>query len=325
MKILTTAAHTPYLYLLSKTEDEYYVIGDWNEKQRPKPLNVFIVSKEKGLDLIENKKIDIFLAHNQFTEVGYIFTARIKRIPTILVFHGKKQRAGFSGSKFYSFVKNAYVNTITRMIGMSGTRFVFIQPSVKWSYGFSGNVIEPGIDIGEMFQWHPELSEKQILIVGNNLHRHYFAHEYIDYLLNKTMYKVQIIGENKFYKSRESNNFEELKRIYSTSYVYLNLLKEPECGYNLSLLEAMATGMPVITLYHPESPIRHKYNGLVFSNKNELDRCLEILFSDEKLSRELGNNARRTVSIFFNIETFINNWKRIFDDTLKTHFTSEVV
>jgi glycosyltransferase involved in cell wall biosynthesis len=313
MTILTTNVHTPYLYLLSKTGDLYHVIGGWNYKQRPKPENIILIEEDQAMLNLKRRNYDIFIAHNQFKDLKYIVKALRYKTPTILVFHGKKQRAGYSGSKFYYYLKALYTNLVTRnLLKLGPVHFVFIQPAVKWSYGFPGTVIEPGIDIKEMPIWKPK--NKEILIVGNDLHRHYFAHEFIFELINSNKYEVRIVGKNTKFPSKEAENFDELKSYYQNSYLYVNVLREPESGYNLSLLEAMAVGMPIVTLDHPESPIRNGYNGLTFETIHDMFEKIDLLLKNPTMARELGKNARITVEKFFPIELFIEKWKKVFKE-----------
>ena len=104
-----------------------------------------------------------------------------------------------------------------------------------------------------------------------------------------------------------------LKNAYASSYIFLNLLKEPESGYNLSTLNAMATGIPIITLKHPESPISNGWNGLVIRNHEELHEAIQYLYQNKEKAKELGNNARKTVELFFNIDDFKTNWKEVIE------------
>ncbi|MCK7492396.1 MAG: hypothetical protein MZW92_12915 [Comamonadaceae bacterium] len=62
--------------------------------------------------------------------------------------------------------------------------------------------------------------------------------------------------------SRQSESLDDLKEQYRRWRVYLYTAVHPyEDGYNLPLLEAMATGMPVATVSNPTSPVASWHRG----------------------------------------------------------------
>jgi glycosyltransferase involved in cell wall biosynthesis len=66
-----------------------------------------------------------------------------------------------------------------------------------------------------------------------------------------------LIGENRdLHYSRRASSWEDLKEQYRSFRIYLHTSVYPyEDGFNLALLEAMASGMPVATMKNPSSPI----------------------------------------------------------------------
>ncbi|MFQ5833554.1 MAG: glycosyltransferase family 4 protein [Candidatus Thorarchaeota archaeon] len=68
--------------------------------------------------------------------------------------------------------------------------------------------------------------------------------------------------------------------------------------FGLSIIEAMACGVPVITtdVYGPAEIVTHQHDGLMVSpgNVNELVYAVKALLSDVELQTRLGKNARRT-------------------------------
>ena len=86
-----------------------------------------------------------------------------------------------------------------------------------------------------------------------------------------------------------------------------------EDGYNLAMLEAMATGMPVVTKSNKSTPILDGENGFCSDDTYYLNRCIDLLMKDQVLAQRLGNNARQTVAQKFSISKFINSWNRILE------------
>lgn len=84
---------------------------------------------------------------------------------------------------------------------------------------------------------------------------------------------------------------------------------------SLATLEAMATGLPVITtkIGYMQNYIVRNYNGLFFPRNNPamLAMKIERLIKDQQLRENLGFNARKTVAYSFSWERSINKIRRL--------------
>ena len=117
--------------------------------------------------------------------------------------------------------------------------------------------------------------------------------------------------------SRLSRGFEDLKNHYKNCRVYINTTKDGyEDGYNLAMLEAMATGMPVVALANRTSPIINSVNGFVSSDTVYLRECVEKLLNDKKNAMEMGTRARDTVQELYGHEAFLRSWHRVVRETI---------
>jgi glycosyltransferase involved in cell wall biosynthesis len=313
--LLSINSHTAYHYLLAKLPCTIDVVNGWDEKSRDKPGNITLIPEKDAKLNIRKKKYHAILIHRRIDDLWYILRGMMNRTPVLLAFHNKDTRSPYKRKRLYVLFKSMYNFLILKSISnVFNLTFVFIQPAVKASFGMKGSVIEPGIDIHDFEIWDPQ--NKKVLLVGNNLMRHEFAFDMILRLIND--FETTVIGITKnLPKSRPAANFMELKNQYKTSFVFANLLKEPECGYNLSTLEAMATGMPVISLKHPESPIRNGYNGIVIKNYEELAEKIRFLLNNPDLAKKLGENARNTIETFFRMDDFIVNWMEAIENAIK--------
>ena len=83
---------------------------------------------------------------------------------------------------------------------------------------------------------------------------------------------------------------------------------------SLATLEAMATGLPVITskVGFIKNYVKKDYNGIFFPKNNSRILALKIekLLDDEILQKKLGRNARKTVIYTFSWERSINKIKK---------------
>jgi glycosyltransferase involved in cell wall biosynthesis len=313
LNILTINRHTAYLYLLSKTGHNFYVLAaeEWGESaQRPLPSNVNIL---RGREARIND-FDVVIGHDPLYDLLRLgLKALHSGVRYIQVFHGRRQRTGYRRSKVKALVKAAYGEVIlTLFAGLKGVRSVFISESVRTSWSLPGFVIQPGIPIDEMMPHNGAVGS--LLIVGNDLHREHFDFDAILRLCKSL--PVRIVGRNpRIPEARPASSWEELKRLYSTHRAYINVTREPEDGYNLATLEAMASGMPVVTLAHPTSPVHDGYNGLVARNTGELIEKGQRLLRDWKLAKELGINARRTIVSEFSMGQFVRRWSDVLNSS----------
>jgi glycosyltransferase involved in cell wall biosynthesis len=123
----------------------------------------------------------------------------------------------------------------------------------------------------------------------------------------------RIVGENPGLPDAfTASDWEALKENYRNhrAYVY-TALSEYEDGYNLAMLEAMATGMPVVSIENDTSPIIDGVNGFISDDERVLEKRLKQLLLDREKAAAMGTAARQTVSNLFGIHRFIQNWRRL--------------
>ena len=88
----------------------------------------------------------------------------------------------------------------------------------------------------------------------------------------------------------------------------------------VALLEALASGKPVIAsdIPGPKDIITHGYDGFLFEKENvdELKKYLELCFSDEKLRREIGKNARKTVEEKYTFNKISTQYLELYEGIL---------
>lgn len=68
-----------------------------------------------------------------------------------------------------------------------------------------------------------------------------------------------------------------------------------EDGYNLATLEAMAAGLPILGNRHPTSPVEHGVSGFLSDDPAELRLYAMRLLRDQRLTVQMGREARKAV------------------------------
>ena len=90
--------------------------------------------------------------------------------------------------------------------------------------------------------------------------------------------------------------------------------------FGIVTIEAMASGKPVIAsdIPGPQDVITQGYDGFLFEkgNVDELKKYLELCLSDEKLRRNMGKNARRTVEERYTFHKIAEDYLKVYSEIL---------
>jgi hypothetical protein len=88
----------------------------------------------------------------------------------------------------------------------------------------------------------------------------------------------------------------------------------------MSTLEAMATGMPVVSFRMLNSDvIKNGVNGVLVDTVEEAARALKRLLRNRKLALELGTRARATIEERFSKKRFIERWNALFERAIQQY------
>lgn len=83
------------------------------------------------------------------------------------------------------------------------------------------------------------------------------------------------------------------------------------------VLEAMATGKPIVGYHHGGvcEMVKEGYNGLLaeVGNPEDLAAKIDVLLEDENLRIEMGHNSRRRLLEYFSIESYVENYSNEYD------------
>lgn len=317
--ILTFNWHEAYIHLLAKTGLRFDVVRKWKggrfgwiREFRPVPPNCRLVSEEEARVRLDAGLYEGVVAHN----IDDIVFACEANVPVALVFHNKlSMEAGVTGEE----ARNAYMDKFRGLVGAVRDLIpVFISKAKKDDWGIDGEVILPGIDPRDYAGY--DGSAKRVLRVGNLLKER-------DGMLGFSIQERVLAGIPSTVLGLNPGipgailpgSWEEFKGFLRSHRAYLNTTVPPhEDGYNLAMLEAMMSGMPVVSLSNPTSPLEDGRNGFVSSDEKYLRRRIVELIEDLALARRLGEKARGTVMDRFPLGNFVNGWSRVLGGSAST-------
>jgi glycosyltransferase involved in cell wall biosynthesis len=312
MNILSFNWHTPYLSLLVQLDHTFDVAPanretlihpePWHETMRPLMPNVTPITKEEALNRLKRNDYDLVLGHN----VGDLVLTEHFSLPKILVFHTRLTTEAQASGKLD--IIPSYRKSVRELI--SGVYCVFIAQTKRYDWSLPGEVILPGIDVSLYGGYTGEVP--RALRVGNMIKLRDLTSGYsIQEAVLRDLPSIAIGDNPDIPSARPSKNWDDLKQAYRENRLFLiTNIPKWEDGYNLAMLEAMATGMPVVSLANPVSPLTDGHDGFVSGDVPILRQRVKQLLADTNLAKTIGAEGKRTVGRHFPIGPFLEKWER---------------
>lgn len=311
-RLLTFNWHESFLHLLATIGYQWDVVprlkggrSDWMLEVRPVPPNMRIVTAGEAAATLDRDGYDAAICHNMHDLHAVIASG----VPTVTVFHTSRvlERAFGLRDDRWQAVAEPLLARSTR---------VYVSQSKSESWGGGGLVIPPGID-GSLYGGYAG-DDVRVLNIGN-LKAELAAVNGFDILQQVTAgLPLTLKGLNPHIRgSQLSRNWDDMRETLRHHRVYLNTTRAPyEDGYNLAMLEAMATGMPVVSLANPSCPIVDGRTGYAGDDAATLRvRVLELL-EDIERARALGDAGREDVLTRFPIARFHERWRHLIEDVI---------
>ena len=315
MHILTFNWHEGYLTLLGKIPDVRLTIVErqkggysrWMTEFRPCPRGSRIVSEAIAAEDLSRGAFDLVIAHDPTD----LLLTKESPVPQILVLHNRITTMLALGGNKVS--REEYLEWFSGITGMvPDLEIIAISKAKALDWGFdSARVIEPGVDPAV---WGPYDGKNRVILrVGNFLKER-------DLMMGGSIGEQAIgslpcltVGLNPSIPgSLPSAGLSDLVASYRSSRVYLHTTVHPwEDGYNLALLEAMASGLPVVALDHPGSPVVSGRSGFLEKTLDGLHQRLLWFLDHPEEARKMGEAAREDILRDFPLERFMARWSGV--------------
>lgn len=305
--ILCAPTHEAYETGLAKTGHNFYAVPHqsfktWNTKYRSVPSNYHLL---KTGNLPIDVEFDFVLSQNKFGQYQVLSQyAQLLNLPLVSLEHTLP-------------VPDWPRSRLEACRNMTGNLNVFIsQFSVgKWGFDISNpnvRVLHHGIDT-ETFSPSDAQKNGAILSVCNDWIKRDWCCGFS--IWNRTIKDLpaRVFGDTPGL-SRPTVNTEELVKEYRECSIFYNT--STISPVPTSLMEAMSCGAACVSTATCMIPdiIKNGYNGFISNDEKELREYLEMLLSDQNLAKTIGNNARKTIETNFNLNQFVTNWNRLFDE-----------
>jgi len=314
LNILTFNSHQTFVYNFAKIGARIYVIHEihgkkinkWNTNVRPCPENVTLISLGEAKRLYRRKKIDLAVCHN----ISDIMEIKDLRAKKILCVHGTvkgriaTERSGIKEGEWNRTVRS-YLSTIRDL------HMVHVSKKKANGRELDGRIIPLGVDPDEYYGYRGSMPKA--LTVAN---RFIMRRNILGYDIHRAIIRLlpgEIVGENPgLPDSKPAKTWDELREKYRAHRLYLfTALGEYEDGYNTAMLEAMATGMPVISYLNDSSPIIDGINGYISDDISYLRKRVCHLLENREAAVQLGKAARQTAVQRFGIRQFVEKWRQL--------------
>jgi hypothetical protein len=311
-RLLTFNCHEAYVHLLGKLGLDLDVIdglpgrycSQWDERMRPVPERARLCTIEAALGA---SNYEAAIAHN----LTDLLALRDLDLPKILVLHVsleariREEPNGPSSAEVQAQVL-AYLGAI------SATAVAVSELKAR-SWGMPCTVIRPGADPDEYQGFEGNLA--CALRVANQVSARpqrldWRAHERI-----VEGHPLRLVGHNpELSGSAPAASWEALRECYRSHRAYVHTAARAlDDGYNLAVVEAMLTGMPVVSLAGAESPVVDGVNGYLSDDPGVLNARLGQLLADPEHARALGRRARETALETFSLGAFVSGWHAALD------------
>lgn len=308
-RILTFNCHEAYVHLLGKLGLDMDIIDGlpgryatgWDHRMRPVPRQARLITLEQALS---GQRYEVAVAHN----VTDLLALRSLELPKILVLHvNLAARASEErGAPPVASMQQQLQSYLTAVSAIA----VAVSETKARSWGQSCSVIRPCADPDEYRDF--EGGEPVALRVANQVSDRPRRFAWDAHLEIVRGHATKLLGHNPGIDgSAPAGSWDDLKASYRQHRAYVHTAGVGlDDGYNLAVVEAMMTGMPVVSLAGSESPVVDGVTGYVSADVARLNGQLGQLLCRPELARQLGQRAREVALDVFSVAGFVSGWSR---------------
>ncbi|MFK7872484.1 MAG: hypothetical protein AB8C84_04840 [Oligoflexales bacterium] len=316
MRCFTVQRHEPYLITLAQAFEDIHILTHFKGQQLPwqTPLTqcpqsiTLCQNEEAALQQLNDGFFDLIIIHTVQDLIAFrsYSTAKIMILHIALYTHSPLWflRSFIKKSCVQLFIKNKKHKVIAT------TKW----KSVTWGLSHVETICTPPLPT---LSTHSDTPIKAVT-VGNHLN----TRKEVDFSIFEQLHLshgVEIIGCNPGVQHAHTPNgrkaYTEKLRDYQ---IFIFILKHPwEDAYNLAMLEAMQSGMAILTFDHPHNFIEDGLNGYICKDIDDMKKKLSFLTKNPNLVHKMGKESQHIIKNHFNINLFKKSWERVSSSLLE--------
>jgi Glycosyl transferases group 1 len=307
-RVLTFNCHEAYVHLLGKLGHELDIIDGlpgrqvsrWDERARPVPARARLIRLDEALG---SPRYDVAIAHN----LTDLLALRTTPLPKILVFHVNLEARVREEPGPHDI--ETMRRQVSEYLAGIGAVAVAVSEAKARSWGQRCAVIRPCADPEEYRGFDGSLPVA--LRVANQVLQRQERFAWNAHRAITQGHAAKLVGHNPGLEGvQPAGSWQELRTAYREHRAYVHTAGAGlDDGYNLGLIEAMVTGMPVVSLAGAESPVVDGVSGYVSDDVAYLNQRLGALLADRELALELGGRARNAAVERFSVSGFVHAWQ----------------
>lgn len=303
-RLLVFNCHEAWIHQLEALDFELDLIVDlpgrpvsgWDANMRPFPTRARAITLDEAK--AQGGGWHCILAHNP---TDLMDAARLVG-PRLLVLHGTLD--GRMREEQTTVTAEQMRATLATYVRAQGVHVVAISKLKGRTWGFTDDIVPNGVDVADYLPFAGDVAEG-IRVSNGVLHRA----KILLWELHQAAFDglpVRLVGRNPELPGVEpSRDWGDLKQQLAARRFFVHTADPSlEDGYNLAMLEAMASGLPVLGNKSPTSPIRSGVSGFLSDDPKQLRAYAEKLLADRDLARTMGEEARRAVDAGFSLRKF---------------------
>lgn len=307
--ILTFPTHERYQSNLGKLDHTFYLyqgkgIKPWSTKYGQLPKNHILLDGTES-QIKPDMKFDIVLSQNKY---GQYQTAKqissYLNLPLVSIEHTLP---------FIQWTDKHIKN----MTNMRGDIDIFISEYSIEKWQFNKNdpnvrIIEHGIDTS-VFKPIDIVKKNHGISCVNDFQNRDWCCGYTQWLQMTKNINTFLIGDTPGL-SLPAKSVSHLVEEYNQAICFIN--SSIISPIPTAVLEAMACGLPVITLNNCMLPeiIKDGVNGFISNDISYLRERYQELLTNPELASKLGRNAQKTISQKFSLDVHLQKWQEIFNE-----------
>jgi len=257
--------------------------------------------------LKDSRPYDCIVAHN----LSDLLCVKALNAPRVLVLHVTLEHRLMQAR--ITTAPDDFCATIRSYLDSVGGHVVAVTESKRRSWGLGGDVVEAGVDLAS----YP-IATRQVAAGVRVANQITARQQYLFWNFHQAAFAdipVRIVGHNPELPGVEpSRNWADLKQILSRHRFFIHTADpQLEDGFNMALMEAAATGLPLLGNRHPTSPVEHGVHGFLSDDPEELGRLARRLLDEPQLAATMGAAARELAARRFSTTRFAHEFGRAMD------------